>query len=306
MMGSSPFAAVRSLAGLVAAMHAAPVLPDDLPLPIAKLLAQCRSVEPGQRPTFTEILETINGLFVPIFVHENISWARAFWRESFADSISVRWSDFAAAVIRTLHLPTSPNEITFRGVQSSKDDESGFATRRLHVLKQLFFPGLADDTDFMRTINLWVDIDKYGHLMGTFSDENTCMDNFLQNLASLVETGWFHGDATGSSGPHRLGPDTFLIRLSAPAQNSLKPPNCWYTFSLKTSAGNFVRETRIQRVPGKAECLLANASKEVFPSLHALVEAKGKPYGPAPCASFLFSTLHPVAAEYNETDGSED
>lgn len=154
----------------------------------------------------------------------------------------------------------------------------------------------------MRAINLWVDIDKYGHIMGTFSDETTQLDSFLDGLAQLIETGWFHGDATGSSGPHRLGPDTFLIRLSAPAQNSLKPPNCWYTFSLKTAAGNFVRETRIQRIPGRSECILANSAREVFPSLYALVENKGKPYGKAPCPSFLLATLHPVAAEYNDHD----
>lgn len=300
--GTSPFASVRSLAGLVAAIQAPPVFPDDLPAAIGDLLTQCRQMDPEKRPTFAQIIVTINSLFVPIFVHENVPWARQFWLDHFEDAISVRWSDFVSAMIRRLDLPTTPNEITFRGVQKSKDTHSGIATRRLHCLKQLFFPGLTEDTDFMRTINLWIDIDKYGHLMGTFSDENTCLENFLDGLANLIETRWFHGDATGSSGPHRLSPDTFLIRLSAPAQNSLRPPNCWFTFSLKTATGNFVRETRIQRIPGKSECILANSAREVYPSLFALAESKGKPYGLAPVPSFLQSTLHPVSAEYTTDD----
>lgn len=300
--GFSPFASVRSLAGLVAAIQAPAVFPDDLPPVIGDLLAKCRHMDPEKRPSFAQILATINELFVPLFVHENIPWARRFWLDHFPDMISVRWSDFASCFIRCLSLDTSPNEITFRGVQKTKDNSSGIATRRLHCLKQLFFPGLTEDTDFMRTINLWIDIDKYGHIMGTFSDESTCLENFLDGIANLIETRWFHGDATGSSGPHRLTPDTFLIRLSAPAQNSLRPPNCWFTFSLKTATGNFVRETRIQRTPGKSECVLANSARECFPSLFALVESKGKPYGLAPVPSFLQSTLHPVSAEYATDD----
>lgn len=289
----------------MAAIEAPIIFPDDLPPAIADLLSRCRAVDPKKRPQFSEILVTINEMFVPIFVHENIDWARQFWMEFFPGCISVRWSDFCGQLIRCLNLPTTPNEVTFRGVQKSKDNWSGVATRRLHCLKQLFFPGLSEDSDFLKSINLWIDIDKYGHIMGTFSDENTRLDNLLDTIAHLIETKWFHGDATGSSGPHRLAPDTFLIRLSAPAQNSLKPPNCWFTFSLKTNNGNFVRETRIQRQPGKSECLLANSARETFPSLFALVESKGKPYGMAPVPSFLQSTLHPVSAEYT-TDEEED
>lgn len=304
--GGSPFASVRSLAGLVHAMQQTPVFPEDLPTLVADLLGRCRHQEPSKRPRFSEILAAINDWFVPIFVHENINWARQFWLEHFPQAISVRWSEFVGCLIRALKLPTTPNDITFRGVQKSKENAHGIATRRLHCLKQLFFPGLAEDTDFMRSINLWIDIDKYGHIMGTFSDENTNLENFLEGLANLIETRWFHGDATGSSGPHRLSPDTFLIRLSAPAQNSLKPPNCWFTFSLKTSAGDFVRETRIQRTPGRSECILANSQREVFSSLYALVETKGKPYGLAPIPSFLQSTLHPVSAEYTTDDEEND
>lgn len=143
MIGSSPFASVRSLAGLVAMMSVAPVFPDDLPQPIAQLLARCRDVDPAKRPEINEVLVTINEMFVPIFVHENVDWARQFWLTYFADSITVRWSEFAGALIRALQLPTTPNEITFRGVQLSKEDECGLATRKLHCLKQLvrlFFP----------------------------------------------------------------------------------------------------------------------------------------------------------------------
>ena len=142
MIGSSPFASVRSLAGLVTAMSVAPVFPDDLPSPIAHLLARCRDVDPTKRPVFNDVLVTINELFVPVFVHENVAWARQFWLDSFHDAISVRWSEFAGALIRTLQLPTSPNEVTFRGVQLSKEDECGIATRRLHCLKQLVRPPL--------------------------------------------------------------------------------------------------------------------------------------------------------------------
>lgn len=137
MIGSSPFASVRSLAGLVAAMSVAPIFPDDLPTPIAQLLARCRDIDPAKRPCFNEILVSINEMFVPIFVHENVDWARQFWLNSFPDSITVRWSEFAGALIRTLQLPTTPNEITFRGVQLSKEDEGGLAARKLHCLKQL-------------------------------------------------------------------------------------------------------------------------------------------------------------------------
>ena len=307
MCGGSPFIAVKSLAGLMQAIQSAPIFPEDLPGVVCDLLARCREVDATKRPSFPEVLSAINDMFVPIFVHENVGWARNFWLDHFSSScISVRWSDFAACFIRALGLPTSPNEITFRGVQKSKENASGIATRRMHCLKQLFFPGLTEDADFMKAINLWIDIDKYGHIMGTFSDENTKLENFLDGLAALIETRWFHGDATGSSGPHRLTPDTFLIRLSAPTQNSLRPPNCWFTFSLKTSAGNFVRETRIQRHPGRAECILANSAREVFPSLYALAETKGKPYGLAPVPSFLQSTLHPVSSEYTTDDDDEE
>lgn len=137
MIGSSPFASVRSLAGLVAAMTVTPVFPDDLPAPIAQLLTRCRDIDPAKRPCFNEVLVSINEMFVPIFVHENVDWARQFWINTFPDCISVRWSEFAGALIRTLQLPTTPNEITFRGVQLSKEDEGGLAARKLHCLKQL-------------------------------------------------------------------------------------------------------------------------------------------------------------------------
>lgn len=302
IVGTAPFASVKSLANLLHAIEQPPSFPDDLPPAIADLLCRCRSVDPASRPCFPEILVSLNELFVPLFISENIEWARHFWQSHFAGEISVRWSDFLNHFIAALQLPCSASEVTFRGVQRSKDNAAGMAIRQLHCLKQLFFPGLADDHDFIKSINLWVDIDRFGHLFGLFSDEETRLENFLENLANLIEHKWFHGDASGSSGPHRLGPDTFLIRLSAPAQNSLKPPNCWFTFSLKASGGNFVRETRIQRQPGKSECVLANSARESYPSLFALVEEKSKLYAPAPVPSFLSITLHPIASEYTTDD----
>eukprot|EP00026_Physarum_polycephalum_P006054 Phypoly_transcript_06094.p1 GENE.Phypoly_transcript_06094~~Phypoly_transcript_06094.p1 ORF type:complete len:553 (+),score=87.18 Phypoly_transcript_06094:159-1817(+) len=176
--------------------HERPPIPADTPVPLQKLMTSCWNHLPGERLSFSQIVQSLSEIMVDCVVQNEA--AGRFWKKYFLnhnDDEKVEWADFEEGLCK---------EINFQPFEGST-----FLVPLASLL--LLYDG--KEAEFV-TLERF---DKVVKWFGPFFDPQEGQ-NIIAEMGDLLEQSWFHGDidsvkANSNLAPHPLG--TFLIRFSS-------------------------------------------------------------------------------------------
>jgi len=195
-----------------------PIIPDDCPPTLKKLITDCWSPQPEARPTFSELLRT--NVFDKVIIESTLhdENGRKFWEHHFLDKEIVHWDDFGKAFCQFWKMPTPAADNThwkcFKAVaiQHGKDD--------------------------------MVTMEKFCKVLDWFGPMNSAQE-FLQLIEDVLKLPYFHGEMSVGEAEKVLKDEkkkSFMVRFS------LRIPGC-FSLSLVDEDGK-VRHKTITHSPG--------------------------------------------------------
>jgi len=159
-------------------------------------MERCWHKDSPERPSFKEIINTINGIIVDVAVSDPSG--NKFWKQNFSGKEKVTWEKFSKAFALSLKL-TLP---------MTTDVEDQFNFMRYIV-------GTAPANSPVNSPPSVVDLDSFGRLLNWFGPLEG--PSFLVNLRNVMRQPWFHGDVETKDAEKLLSgrkKGCFLVRLS--------------------------------------------------------------------------------------------
>lgn len=183
---------------------------DNVPAPIAALMARCWDADPAARPTFEEIVQQLRGNFYEVTIPEVDP--RAFWMDNFEDESVIRFGDICRMARNA--------GVVINHLEEVLCDREGAIS-------------MAHFTRLYRWFGQWYRFERSG--------------STICEIEALVKSEWFHGFIDKDKTMGRLAyraPGTFLVRLSDTT------PGFPFTISYVGMQGGkqFVSHFRIKKV----------------------------------------------------------
>eukprot|EP01104_Vermistella_antarctica_P019284 TRINITY_DN7489_c0_g1_i1.p1 TRINITY_DN7489_c0_g1~~TRINITY_DN7489_c0_g1_i1.p1 ORF type:complete len:517 (+),score=149.34 TRINITY_DN7489_c0_g1_i1:57-1553(+) len=219
-----------------------PPLSQKIHPSIRKLLEQLWDDDPNTRPTFPEIVQSLENIIVDVSIP--CERTASMWKRHFKDVEEVEWPTFIKAFAAdVLHLKSD--------LQVLMD------SLEVRCFKALCIPNITSDK---------VHMERLGKVMGWFGPAN---DHFLVHVRDILRQNWFFGDTNARTAQNKLSkekPGTFLVRFSS---NNTTPS--WFTISRVTSDRQIVH-LRVMHEAG-GDFVLDN---KTYPDLAKLISAQYK------------------------------
>lgn len=222
-----------------------PVIPQDCPPKLAKLIEQCWAHDPADRPTFQEILDSriLDEVVLDDAISEVNAPGRAFWRDSFVHQkellLAVEWNMFARALALWCGIRTADG-----------DFEKDIRWKALHMV---LVP------DHMSKVTL----ERFSAVLEWFGPFAKG-DKLFKNLLTTIRIKGFYGDASSEQMGILLAGKavgSYVIRFSG------QQPG-FFTITTLASKDN-IQSFRISHSPGRGYWLKED---QVFPTLKKLVK----------------------------------
>jgi serine/threonine protein kinase len=230
-----------------------PIIPDDCEQSLKALIEDCWHPDPVKRPSFPNIIIRLDTIIIDVAVRDKLG--RKFWKDNFMGKEEVTWQKFAEAFDDFLELP-------------SDEDLSNEDFKRVNLNLKCLKAILADKPQLKaEKKGDVVQLEHFGDLlewMGPIGDPKTTpiSNTILDNIRTLLEYSWFHGDIDTNTAQERLTGKpggTFLVRFSS----STNPG--WFTVSL-ISTQRVILHQRIRHSPGSTY-KIDNATYDSLPEL---------------------------------------
>ncbi|KAH3731690.1 SHK1 protein [Pelomyxa schiedti] len=292
-----------SLPALIAAVcerQERPIIPEEYPDSLKKLISSCWAPDPEKRPTFAKIVEMMPEIVVDTsFTDPN---ARAFWKTHFGTATSVDWKSFSK---RLCAYTGRASTFWLKALLSEKQPSSSYsstptkqeATCELFGNMVAYFGPLIPEPSEKAKI---------------FSVPPIKSTNFLDKVQNTLMAPWFHGDLDSAEAARLLRASThsssFLVRFSArepgtftlsrmftpgvilsSTNTTTSSPSASTTSTSSASSSSAAptkvtadREIQHHRIPNTPRGLMFGASS--FPTLSAFVKK----------ASSVLILTHPV------------
>lgn len=185
-----------------------PVIPPGTPESLSKLMQQCWSHSPDDRPSMPQVVERLEGIIKECEKLEGIRWiqhyvddpnSRAFWQKYFIGRKDVPWKEFYPKFCEALQIPIPVNP----------------STPSLQTL-----PILCLQAVLVNNNTLTVELEKWGRVTGWFGPlelPRPKENGFLDRISDMLKNPWFHGYLRTPAAETLLGaqiPGTFLVRFS--------------------------------------------------------------------------------------------
>jgi hypothetical protein len=224
LTGQEPFAEHDSYNGFVSAIcqkHERPPIPADMHVNVAKILEDCWAHEPGQRPSFTDIISRLEDAMLQVTIPDPAG--QALWKKNWAGQLSVSWIKFVPVFYEAIKEPLA----------REREKDSSYKVLR-HLL-------IVDGTGFKEGDNEEVSVERFGRMMKWFGNLNNDQGNILKRIVALAQTPWFHGEIERPACETLLAnirdPGVFLVRLS-----TTEPERTPFTLSKYSKDGSVTHQ----------------------------------------------------------------
>jgi len=167
-----------------------PDFPENFPDCLKKLISSCWHQDVSKRPSFAEIVDSLNAALVDVSI-VNDTEAATMWRENWNGELSVSWPKFTTAFYSHFEFPLDERDEKYK------------------CLKRLLCTESASEEV--------VTLDRFGNLMKWFGPCRSKGTNILARVSNLLKYKWFHGDVTRENSEEKLSEfakGTFLVRLT--------------------------------------------------------------------------------------------
>jgi len=221
-----------------------PSITKPCSLILEKLLNSCWDIQPNNRPTFDQIIISLNELFIETALQDEK--ARTFWVNNFQAKESVTWNNFLPAIVVNQSLNMIKNDIEIKCINAILVDSQDVVTQK-----------------------------QFSTILDWFGPFDSAFSSRIRDTLALP---YFFGDINASQASIFLQPHhkkTFLVRFSSqPGEYTIsaKPDDKQITNVRITKKGNYY-------VLGKHETTnldkLINLIKKEYKLKH---ECKGSKY----------------------------
>lgn len=181
-----------------------PPIPPRCPPSLAQLMRSCWEPKVELRPSFSEIIQTLDSVIVDATIDQD-EVGNQFWKRTFLGKESVSWDEFSVQLARYCNLG-APNQADLRWLA-------------LHTIITQ-----KEENSHASQPPLVVTLERFGHVLSWFgplevrsgaieSSATTFLDRILETLSQP----WFHGDIERVPCEAALKdqtPGTYLVRVS--------------------------------------------------------------------------------------------
>lgn len=249
-----------------------PPLPADCLASLRELICRCWEGNPAHRPSFPQIVDSIEGIIVDCATDDND--ARKLWKEFFFRKEAVAWREEFVPVFA---------QLLGKKIIADPNDEEEFLAEIDDIIKSVPYQCLQAVLAERKDGNLFVNLERFGQVISWFGPMKG-KQNVLDRLEAVLREPWFHGELSASDAVNRLikkikCPGTFLIRFSGKENPGA------FTISKVNAQGKVIHQ-RISHKTG-GDFILEN---KPFKSLHDMIEKAGKTLGlnePEPSDNFV-------------------
>jgi serine/threonine protein kinase len=234
--------------------HERPIPPPHTPPSVAALMKRCWSADPIYRPSFEEIIRSLDEILIEVAIQDPI--ARNFWRNNFYSpkkglQEEVPWGEFVNKLSQSADIDITRETqhklcalIATNSTNSQTDNTPVVTMDRLQLLTSWFGPFFLPS-----------------HI------------TTLQEMAKLQQLEWFHGNISKDVAERRLRAridNTFLVRLS------LNDPAAT-PFTISRIRNNKPTHKRVTRLPdGKLSVPVENYTLECSTLVGMVEKLKAK------------------------------
>jgi len=251
----TPFEEIDSFSAMIDTIvneQQRPAIPDTCPERLRSLITACWDPEPGNRPSFADIVPQFDEIIVDAVINDENGrkmWKKYFMKDKLRETIS--WKNFVIALTNLFkaRVPKDPNDTRWK------------------CLKAL----LADESEKVSIEQFSRILDWFGPLEGL---------EILEQVEDLLKREWFHGEISSDEAEKRLAKEkkgTFLVRFSS------RDPGCYAISGV--SQGGRLKHYRIYHKPGlkyligKSECSsLESIINKYHKELYLKTPCPGSPY----------------------------
>ncbi|GAM26703.1 hypothetical protein SAMD00019534_098780 [Acytostelium subglobosum LB1] len=217
----------------VCSKHERPPIPADCLDSLRKLIEKCWDKEPLRRPSFKEIIATLDHIIVDAAISDING--RDFWKRSFLTEQEVPWDTFVDALCEWSKHPNR-----------TQCDKASIEYQNIKCLKAI----LSDSPKAEGTgVDNIVHIEKFGKILEFFGPMNAPNEGktLLELIREVMAQKWFHGyfetvDAATRLGGQPVG--SFLIRFSS------TNAGC-FTISQVINEAGTIKHQRVSRIGTK-------------------------------------------------------
>ncbi len=201
-----PFSQFRQLDEFrqaVCVRHERPVIPPGTLDSLRRLIEKCWDRDPARRPTFREIVSTLEFIIVDAAIED--PKGREFWKKYFLTDATVAWDTFVDAFCDYFKLPP----------RATLEKGSG-PHLNLKCLKAILaeVPKMEAQGAHGVDPDHVVSTEKFGKILEYFGP---FQEGMLDHIREMLQQKWFHGELDTVDAAARLNgqvPGTFLIRFS--------------------------------------------------------------------------------------------
>eukprot|EP00007_Cunea_sp_BSH-02190019_P003786 CAMPEP_0174239006 /NCGR_PEP_ID=MMETSP0417-20130205/13160_1 /TAXON_ID=242541 /ORGANISM="Mayorella sp, Strain BSH-02190019" /LENGTH=614 /DNA_ID=CAMNT_0015317901 /DNA_START=276 /DNA_END=2116 /DNA_ORIENTATION=- len=241
-------------------LHERPKIPKNCPRSLRKLISDCWSPLPTDRPAFQEIIGRLDKCLVDIAIQDD-GGRRLMKKKKFLGKLEVPLRSFLKELARSLDREFAPDTTPFKCVEAIVGERS---TGRLKSTEKV------------------VTLVKLGQVLAWFGglDPDANEQDIFHRIEHMLRQRWFHGDIAAQKAMDMLTgqlPGTFLVRFSS-------QPGC-FTISSVDPTRRVVHQ-RVIFEAGQGYVFWNNR----YPTLKKLLQKEKKKFGflqPCPDSKYM-------------------